>query len=222
MPHRGRPYTVGVVAQALHLIRHGEVDNPSGVIYGRLPGYPLSERGARMAAAAAEALEGEPITRLIASPLLRTQQSAAPIAEAFGLEIEPDERVIEAANLFEGRTTSGRAIARDPRAWRLLRNPSRPSWGEPYVEIVRRMNAAIVDALADTPSGQVVIVTHQLPIWMVHRSILGQPLPHDPRRRRCALSSITTLGRRGGRLVEIGYAEPAARLLAGAVDRGAT
>jgi broad specificity phosphatase PhoE len=175
-----------------------------------------------MAAAAADALEGEPITRLIASPLLRTQQSAAPIAERFGLEIESDERVIEAGNLFEGRRTSGRAIAGDPRAWALLRNPSRPSWGEPYAEIVRRMHAAIVDALAGTASGHVVIVTHQLPIWMVHRSILGQPLPHDPRRRRCSLSSITTLGRRTGRLVETGYAEPAAGLLARAVDRGAT
>jgi broad specificity phosphatase PhoE len=211
-----------VVAQALHLIRHGEVDNPSGIIYGRMPGFGLTERGALMAASAADGLEGEPITRLIASPLQRTQESAAPIAERFGLQIESDERVIEAGNLFEGRRTTGRAIARDPRAWRLLRNPSRPSWGEPYVDIVRRMHAAITDALRTTESGHVVIVTHQLPIWMVHRSILGQPLPHDPRRRRCALSSITTLGRRNGRLVEIGYAEPAAALLARAVDKGAT
>jgi broad specificity phosphatase PhoE len=211
-----------VVAQALHLVRHAEVDNPTGVIYGRLPGFPITARGARMAEAAADALEGEPVTRIIASPLLRTQQSAAPIAERFGLEIEADERVIEAGNLFEGRRTNGKAIARDPRAWRLLRNPARPSWGEPYVEIVRRMNQAIVDAVSGTESGHVVIVTHQLPIWMVHRSIFGQPLPHDPRRRRCALSSITTLGRRDGRLVETGYAEPAAHLLTVAVDRGAT
>jgi broad specificity phosphatase PhoE len=211
-----------MVAEALHLIRHGEVDNPEGIIYGRLPGYPLTERGQRMAATAADALEGEPVTRLIASPLLRTQQSAAPIAQAFGLAVEPDERIIEAGNLFEGRRTTRSAIARDPRAWRLLRNPSRPSWGEPYAQIVRRMHAAIVDALAGTESGHVVLVTHQLPIWMVHRSILGQPLPHDPRRRRCALSSITTLGRRNGRLVETGYAEPAAALLTRAVDRGAT
>lgn len=211
-----------MVAEALHLIRHGEVDNPGGVIYGRLPGFPLSERGMRMARAAARGLEGEPVTRIIASPLLRTQQSAAPVAERFGVEIEPDERVIEAGNHFEGKVTHGRALARDPRAWRYLRNPSRPSWGEPYTEVLKRMHAAIVDAIASTRSGQVVIVTHQLPIWMVHRSVLGQPLPHDPRRRRCALSSITTVARRGGRLVEIGYAEPAAPLLAHAVDEGAT
>lgn len=211
-----------MVAEALHLVRHGEVDNPAGVIYGRLPGFPLSERGARMAAAAAQALEGDPVTRVIASPLLRTQQSAAPVAATFGLEIETDERVIEPANVFEGKVTHGRALARDPKAWRYLRNPSRPSWGEPYADVVRRMHAAITDAIASTPSGAVVVVTHQLPIWMVHRSILGQPLPHDPRRRRCALSSITTVGRRGGRLVEIGYAEPAAQLLVHAVDAGAT
>ncbi|MDQ1513504.1 MAG: hypothetical protein QOC59_1346 [Microbacteriaceae bacterium] len=211
-----------VVAQVLHLIRHGEVHNPAGVIYGRLPGFGLSDRGAAMAAMTARGIADLPVTRLIASPLLRTQQSAQPIAELFGLDIEPDERVIESANKLEGRVSRAGALLREPGDWRYFRNPLQPSWGEPYVEVLARMRAAVRDAFESTPNGHVVIVSHQLPIWTVHRSVSGLPLAHDPRRRRCALSSITTFERRDGRIVETAYADPAASVLAAAVDRGAT
>ncbi len=216
---RRGPYTVRMVAERLHLVRHGEVFNPTNVVYGRLPGFRLSDRGREMAAAAAAALEGRPVTRIVASPLLRTQQSAAPIGELFGLDIESDERVIEAENIFEGRVKSP-ALATNPRDWKYFRNPNRPSWGEPFVDIVERMRRAIADAYRDTESGEVVIVSHQLPIWMVHRSVFRQPLPHNPRRRRCALSSITTFAWRDRRLAEIAYAEPALGIPA--LDRGAT
>ena len=211
-----------MTAATLHLVRHAEVDNPGGVVYGRLPGYGITERGEAMADAAATALAALPVNRLVASPLLRTQLSARPIAALFGLEIEPDVRVVEAGNRFEGTRLRGRAIVRNPKVWPYFRNPVRPSWGEPYVRIVARMRAAIADAFADTAEGDVVVVSHQLPIWMVHRSVLHEPLPHDPRRRRCALSSITSFQQVDGRLVETGYQEPAAALLAGAVDQGAT
>ncbi|HEY8318665.1 MAG TPA: histidine phosphatase family protein [Amnibacterium sp.] len=209
-----------MVARALHLVRHGEVHNPAGVIYGRLPEFRLSDRGERMAARTAESLADLPITRIVASPLLRTQQSAQPIAEIFGLPVESDERVIESGNALEGRVSAGTALFRDPRDWRLFVNPLRPSWGEPYTEIVERMRRAIFDVFASTDDGDVVIVTHQLPIWMVHRSMAGEPLPHDPRHRRCALSSVTSVARRDGRLAEIAYTDPAAGVAA--VDQGAS
>jgi broad specificity phosphatase PhoE len=211
-----------VVARALHLVRHGEVHNPAGVVYERLPDFRLSERGEAMAAMTAEWLRDQPVGRLIASPLLRTQQSAAPIAEAFGLRVQSDERVIEGANRFAG-TNVREAVRRRPQlVWR-FRNPLRPSWGEPFTAVRDRMRAAVLDAMrAGDPEHDVVIVSHQLPIWLVHRSVEGMPLAHDPRRRRCALSSVTSFAVRDGRLVEIGYEDPAAPLLAGAVDRGAT
>ena len=197
--------------------------NPAGVIYGRLPAFRLSDRGEAMAAMTARSLTDLPIARLIASPLLRTQQSAQPIADAFGLTIESDERVIEAANRFEGRVVNRGALLRDPRDWPKFRNPARPSWGEPFVDILARMRPAVFDAIRATDDGtDVVIVSHQLPIWTVHRSVVGESLAHDPRKRRCALSSVTTFAFRDGRLVETGYADPAASLVARAVDRGAT
>ncbi|MET0589830.1 MAG: histidine phosphatase family protein [Naasia sp.] len=210
-------------ARAIHLVRHGEVHNPTGVLYGRIEGFGLSELGHRMATTAAGSLAGRPITRLLASPLQRARESAAPWAAEFGLAIETEERVIEPWNRFEGtRMLRGAAVLQRPESWPWLRNPYKPSWGEPYADIAARMIAAMRDA--DEQAGQddeIVFVSHQLPIWMVHRSIAGLKLHHDPRRRRCALSSITTVRRDGYGFVELSYSDPAAGLGTAAVDEGA-
>jgi broad specificity phosphatase PhoE len=213
-----------VPADRVHLVRHGEVFNPDGVLYGRLPGYRLSDLGQRMAAAAADSMAGRPIVRLVSSPLQRTHESAAPWAARFGLEPVDDARVIEPSNRFEGSHV--RTEIRRPRNWPYLVAPWRPSWGEPFRSIAARMMAAVDDAFDSVPSGEVVIVSHQLPIWMVALTVAGRRLAHDPRKRRCSLSSITSLERRAdagphGRVVEVGYQEPAADLLARSIDLGA-
>jgi broad specificity phosphatase PhoE len=215
-----------VTADLIHLVRHGEVHNPDHILYGRLDGFGLSELGKRMAKAAADSKVGHPLTRLYASPLQRTQESAAPWVTDFGLPIITDERLIEPWNDFEGTPGFGAKALRDPHLWPKLRNPFRPSWGEPYTQIVARMMSVIEDAWRATDSGEVALVTHQLPIWMVHRHLAGERLFHDPRRRRCALSSITTLAAEpdsGGavRFVEVDYQDPAAALQASAIDLGA-
>lgn len=211
-------------ADLIHLVRHGEVFNPDGVLYGRIPGYGLSELGKRMAQESADSKIGHPITRLYASPLQRTQESAAPWASNFGLPINTDERLIEPWNLFEGTADFGVRALRNPKLWPRLRNPFKPSWGEPYAQIAARMLSVIEDAWNSTESGEVVLVSHQLPIWMVHRKLAGERLFHDPRKRRCALSSITTLTADPASpsgFVEVDYQDPAADLQASAVDEGA-
>jgi broad specificity phosphatase PhoE len=205
-------------------VRHGEVFNPERVLYGRLPGFRLSDLGQRMAEAAAADLvaRARPVARVIASPLQRTQESAAPIMAAFGLPLHLDERLIEPANHFEGKRMRGPGGAlRDPRNWPSLVNPSRPSWGEPFRSISTRMLAAIDDAFHCVDAGDVVLVSHQLPIWMVHRALAGERLAHDPRKRRCDLSSITTLRLHHNVPAEFGYVSPAAALLVPANDVGA-
>jgi broad specificity phosphatase PhoE len=204
-----------VPAEQIHLVRHGEVFNPQGVLYGRLPGFGLSDLGQAMAEAAAMdlVLRERHVASLVSSPLQRTQQSAEPTL---------DERIIEPTNRFEGKRMSGRESAlRDVRNWAFLVNPWEPSWGEPFGSIADRMLAAMADAADSVDSGDVVMVSHQLPIWMVHRRVAGKSLAHDPRRRRCALSSVTTFERRGRRFVEVGYRDPAAGLQAQATDVGA-
>jgi broad specificity phosphatase PhoE len=218
-----------MVARQVHLVRHGEVFNPDRVLYGRLPNFGLSERGALMAEAAATHLASlkRPVAALITSPLQRTQESAAPVSRLLGLTPLIDERIIEPTNVFEGKRMRGPDSAlRDVANWKYLRNPWRPSWGESYRSIVARMLDAMTDAVTSTESGDIVMVSHQLPIMTVHRGLANKSFFHDPRLRRCALSSVTTFewrdetfAERG--FVEVAYADPAAPLSEGAIDVGA-
>ncbi len=207
-------------ADLIRLVRHGEVHNPEGVLYGRLPEFHLSERGRAMAVLAAQSLAGHPVRRVVASPLTRTRESAQPWLELFRLPLEIDDRLIEPANTFEG-TNIREAVRRNPTLVRHFRNPWRPSWGEPFASVAARMMAAVTAAHESVDDGEVVLVSHQLPIWMVARTVQGKPLATDPRKRRCALSSITTLAHREGRFVEVDYQEPARELLTQSIDRGA-
>jgi broad specificity phosphatase PhoE len=201
--------------ETVHLLRHGEVRNPDGVLYGRLPGYHLSELGVRQAELVARSLAKRPIGHLVSSPLERAKETAAPLAAAAGLPVATDERLTEAANALEGRRVAGgTGLLTAPGNWRLFRNPFRPSWGEPYAQIATRVLAAAHAAhraIAGTET-DAVCVTHQLPIVVARRRVEGRPLFHDPRRRQCALASVTSLVFAGDDIVRIDYAEPAASL----------
>lgn len=208
----------------MHLVRHGEVHNPDLVLYGRIPGFRLSERGHAMAEAAALELAGSDrkVVALYASPLERAQQSARPIASALGLEIQTEDRIIEPTNFFEGKVNSGpEAAFKKPRYWYKFVNPFRPSWGEPYRQVAARVREAMNDAWDNTQGGDIVMVAHQSPIWMAHLDIAGKPLFHNPATRRCDLSSITTFERRGNRWFEVDYRNPAKSLMGDATDVGA-
>ncbi|WP_278236455.1 histidine phosphatase family protein [Isoptericola sp. AK164] len=203
----------------VHLLRHGEVHNPDGVLYGRIPGYRLSDRGQQMARRVAEHLSGagRDVAAVVASPLQRAQETAQPIADAFALDLATDDRLIEAGNRFEG-TTIGKNPGQlaHPRFWKLLWNPLRPSWGEAYADQVVRMRAAVDDARRAFAGHEVVLVSHQLPVWLTRRSYEGRRLAHDPRRRQCSLASLTSLTFTDDRFAALHYAEPAADLLVGA------
>jgi len=200
-----------VIEQTIvHLLRHGEVHNPGKILYGRLPGFRLSDAGIAMAEKAAGWFAGRDVTLLVSSPLERAQQTAAPIAEVLSLPVQIDDRLIEAGNAFEGlRVGVGDGALRQPQHWWKLRNPFRPSWGEPYVEIAARMLAA-VEAARDTARGhEAVLVSHQLPIWTLRLHLEGRRYVHDPRRRQCGLASVTSVSYDGDRMDFISYAEPA-------------
>jgi broad specificity phosphatase PhoE len=206
----------------VHVMRHGEVENPTGVLYGRLPGYHLSGLGRRMADRVAEHLADRDITHVVASPLERAQETATPIAKAHGLDLGADARLIEADNIFQGKTFGvGDGALRNPGNWKYLTNPFRPSWGEAYVDIVVRMMQALEAAKDRARGHEAVLVSHQLPIWTARSHVERRRLWHDPRKRQCTLASLTSFTYRGDRIVSVGYSEPArdlvpAHLLAGA------
>ena len=209
----------------VHLLRHGEVHNPEKILYGRLPGYHLSEVGRKMADRAAEYFAARDVAAVIASPLERAQETAAPVAAAHNLPVGTDERILESTSVFEGRAFGPDLKAlRHPRAWSHLRNPFRPSWGEAYAVVAQRMHAAAAAARDAVRGREAVLVSHQLPIWVARLAAENRRLWHDPRRRECALASVTSLTYDGDRIVSVDYTEPAADLLpiaANTDERGA-
>lgn len=196
----------------VHVMRHGEVHNPEGILYGRLPGYYLSERGKAQAEAVAKSLAGNDIVAVIASPLQRAQETAAPIAVLHKLPVDTDPDLIESSNYFEGKRMSpGDGVWRHPKVWWQLRNPLTPSWGEPYKVVAARMKAAIDRARVKAAGHEVVCVSHQLPVETLWRSLQGKSLPHDPRKRQTQLASLTSLTYDGDELIDVSYSEPAGR-----------
>ncbi|CAN5520714.1 histidine phosphatase family protein [soil metagenome] len=199
----------------VHLMRHGEVNNPNGILYGQLPDFHLSPLGEQMATRVAEWLRSDhDLAFVVASPLERAQETAQPIAAAFGLEIHTDERVIESGNLFQGKVFGvGNGALRQWRSWWLLRNPFTPSWGEPYQKISERMLAAMASARDEARGRDALIVSHQLPIWTARSAVERRRFAHDPRKRQCTLASLTSFRYEGDQVVSVAYHEPARDLL---------
>ncbi len=199
----------------VHVCRHGQVQNPDHVLYGRLPGFGLSALGRRMADRLGERFADVDLAALRVSPLQRAQETIAPVAANHpDVEVVVDERIIEAANVLQGRSF-GRFNERLllPRNLVHLRNPLRPSWGEPYTQVVARMRPAIADLAASVPTGsQALMVSHQLPIYLARLDAEGRPLRHLPQNRECRLASVTSFHFLEGRVVKVDYTEPCADL----------
>ncbi|MDN5683230.1 histidine phosphatase family protein [Corynebacterium glyciniphilum] len=194
----------------VHLVRHGEVHNPDRILYGRLPDWHLSVRGRQMAAALAADLSDHDVSHVVSSPLERACETAAPLAETVGIAPQVDDDLLEAGNDLEGLHIKGvRSALWNPKRWPMLKNPTVPSWGEPYTEILDRMWRAVDRARRGAEGGEAVCVTHQLPIVCVQRDVQGLPLRHNPAARRCELASVTSLVFEGDDLVDMVYSEPA-------------
>ena len=206
---------LSAMSSTVHVARHGEVENPQKILYGRQPGWRLSTRGQQMAQVLGEWSKSINLGALHVSPLQRAQETAAPIAKAHGIEITTDERLIEAGNIFEGKSFEpGSGILKHPTAWRHLYNPWKPSWGEPYDEQINRMFAAIFAAHKAANGKDAVLVSHQLPIWITRSAIEGRSMLHDPRKRECTLASVTSIHFDDeGVISGLSYSEPAAHLL---------
>ena len=206
----------------VHLLRHGEVHNPQGILYGRRDGFHLSDLGVRMAQRIAEQVGTRDIVHMRTSPLERARETGEPLASARGLEMTVDPRVIESSNEFEGLDFGAGALTllKRPRLWRHLYNPMKPSWGEPYDDIAARMMHAVHDARDAARGHEAVIVSHQLPIWTTRLFVEKKSYLHNPKNRQCTLCSLTSLHFEDDRLTQVTYSEPAGDLIP-AGDRSA-
>jgi broad specificity phosphatase PhoE len=203
------------MTQSVHVLRHGEVENPEKILYGRQPGWRLSSRGQEMAKVVADWSKNLDLGAIHASPLQRAQETAAPIALTHNLAITTDPKLIEAANIFEGKKFElGSGVLKHPSSWWHLRNPAKPSWGEPYTEQIERMLAAVFQARDAANGKDALVVSHQLPIWILRSAVEGRRLLHDPRKRICTLASVTSFHLDNEGMIEsVSYTEPAKHLL---------
>lgn len=206
---------LSAMSSSVHVIRHGEVENPNKILYGRQPGWRLSKRGEEMAEVIGDWSKSINLGALHVSPLQRAQETAAPISRAHSIPIVTDDRLIEAENVFEGKSFEfGSGVLKHPSSWRHLYNPWKPSWGEPYEEQISRMLAAIFDAQKAAEGKDAIVVSHQLPIWILRSAIEGRRLLHDPRKRECTLASVTSVHfDEDGMITGTSYSEPAKHLL---------
>ncbi|WP_290056670.1 histidine phosphatase family protein [Amycolatopsis solani] len=152
----------------LLLIRHGQTDgNVRGALDTALPGPPLTELGRRQAADLAVRLEGEPLVAVYASQATRAQQTAAPLAARFGLDVQVVDGVHEVvAGDLEGATDreSIRVYMETVRRWTLGElAPSLPG-GESGTSVRTRMLDAVGALRAKheqaDPDGVVALVSH--------------------------------------------------------------
>lgn len=210
----------------VHLIRHGEVYNPDHVLYERLPGFHLSERGMRMAHETGRYLAQKSETKnpdaIFSSPLDRTIDTVTAIVEELGKMPETnniydvvttDERIIEARNEFRGkRIGHGEGALWKNGNWKLVRNLWRPSWGESYKEIAARVQDFVFEKVDEYPDGNVLAVMHESPIWSFRCLMEKGRSEHNMLLRKTALASVTSFTFEVGthKLASIEYADPAA------------
>ena len=203
------------MAQTIHFVRHGEVHNPEKILYGLQPGWRLSDRGNEMAAVIGEWSTKLDLGAIHSSPLQRAQETVAPIIAKHKLSLTTDKNLIEASNIFEGKKFElGSGVLRHPSSWRYLYNPWKPSWGEPYDQLISRMLKGLFAARDAAGGKDAICISHQLPIWILRSAVEGRRLLHDPRKRECTLASVTSFELDSeGMISSVSYSEPAKHLL---------
>ena len=163
-----------------HLIRHGEVDNPQGVVYADLPGFGLSERGRRQAAAAASHLADRPLAAVFSSPLRRAVQTASAIAGASRLPVHilPELGEWGLLSLWRGLRWEELEEARPGQLRAYLEHPLRLDFSpESLTGLADRMTRTITALAAGSPPGaETAVVSHQDPLAAARLSLLGLPL----------------------------------------------
>lgn len=183
----------GVVAS---FVRHGAVDAPNGRYAVKSPlGLSPQGRAASQSAAVRYVARHPDVTAIYSSPLNRAWQTAELWSEfAQAPVVEADELADLRGHVETGTRNHG---------WLVSPPAEVQHWERVYSGTVSRL-LDFLGVTAITP-GHTVYVSHQLPIWLLHLHAHGQYLFHDPRSRRCSLSSVTSFVVRSGGLLEVGY-----------------
>jgi broad specificity phosphatase PhoE len=157
----------------LYLVRHGEVHNPDRVIYGRLPGFPLSERGRRQAHKLGKFLSSREVTAIYASPLARAQETASIVSSYVeNLPVVREELLLEVHSPhIEGKPFR----LADEMHWDFYQRKFYRRGQERKVDLWKRMKQAIDKARQRHQGKSVVLVSHGDPIMLTIARFLRKP-----------------------------------------------
>lgn len=180
----------------VHLVRHGEVENPDQVVYADLAGFGLSDKGRRQATWASTRLAAHPITAVYASPLARAGETARAIALPHGLEplVLPEVTEWALMSRWAGLPWADLDIHFPGELAAYLNDPRALDFAPESVTDLALRVARAVDALADRHPGQeVVVVSHQDPIQAARLRLTGQDLGrlHHDKPRHCEVISLS-------------------------------
>ncbi|MGB1286808.1 MAG: histidine phosphatase family protein [Aggregatilineales bacterium] len=155
----------------IHFTRHGEVHNPDAILYGRMPGYYLSETGKIQAQAAGTHLAGKNLAAIYCSPMERTQQTAGIIAEAHPENLTPqvDERLNESHTPFDG--TSHEELEKTMFD---IYAGSEPPYEQP-VDIRRRVRDFAASMRIKHANQEIAAVSHGDILVLMFAFAVGQP-----------------------------------------------
>jgi broad specificity phosphatase PhoE len=188
----------------VHLVRHAEVHNPKNIWYGRLDGFPLSERGLRQAAQLGEWFKGKAVEAVYTSPLERALQTAAEIAGHHDLEVVSEPDIIESITRLEGKPGDLRLFLNPLRIFYFI-NPFRPSWGERFSVTRERMVRAVEKMRVNHSGGEAVAVSHMTPIQVARLAMENDSTPAWRQTVPAGRASVTTLIFDGDEFVEATY-----------------
>ncbi len=198
------------VSTRLHLVRHCDVRNPDGVLYGHLPNFPLSEKGVKQAHALGRYFAGTRVRQIYSSPLERARQTSEIIASYLdGVPITYTDDLIETRfGLYLQGIPPKQVPWRRPlwlihMVWPgLLRND------ESVAALAARVRRPLMRLLADHPGDGGICVSHGDPIqgfWVNSESRPRYAL----HRLQCAKGGLLELDYDGEALKKLTYLSPA-------------
>lgn len=191
----------------VHLIRHGEVENPDHVVYASLPGFRLSRRGRKQARLAGGRLADRTIALLATSPLDRARETADLIVSAGRVAPVPDQRLTEWSLADRWAGTAWEALD-DHFPGELdayLGVPHEIGFApESLAELAERVVTSVTEHAAAGGAGDVALVSHQDPVQAARLALTGRPLSelHNGKPEHASIVTLAPGSRGSWREVE--------------------
>ena len=193
----------------LYLVRHCDVANPHGVLYGYLPGFGLSAKGLAQAESLGQRLAGQPVRMIRTSPLERARQTTSIIARHLDSpEVIVDDDLVEARfGIYLQGVPYAQVPWRRPLWWVHMAYPGLLRRDERVGAMAGRVERSLERLLESVGDGTGVCVSHGDPIqafWITYLHRHPWALHH----LQCAKGGLLALDYESGKLVKVTYVPP--------------